>query len=54
VYQNQLEKSGDRAYFVKMLDQLEQRIPHIRQNMLYSMSSVRPGYMLDPEFLNLD
>jgi len=54
VYEGQLEKSGDRAYFGKMLDQLEQRIPHVRQNMLSSMSSVRPGYMLDPEFLKLD
>lgn len=54
VYQDRLEKSGDRAYFGKLLDQMEQRIPHIRQNMLYSMSSVRPGYMLDTEFLKLD
>ncbi|MEI8245118.1 MAG: ATP-binding protein [Lentisphaerota bacterium] len=54
VYQDRLEKSGDRAYFEKLLDQMEQRIPHIRQNMLHSMSSVRPGYMLDPEFLKLD
>ncbi len=54
VYEERLEKSGDRAYFGQMLDQLEQRIPHIRQNMLHAMRSVRPGYMLDPEFLNLN
>lgn len=53
-YEEKLEKSGDRAYFVRMLEQLEERIPHIRQNMLYSMSSIRPDYLLDCEFLKFE
>ena len=53
-YEEKLEKSGDRAYFVKMLEQLEERIPHIRQSMLYSMSSIRPDYLLDREFLKFE
>lgn len=53
-YEDTLEKSGDRAYFEKMLGQLEKRIPHIRRNMLYSMSSIRPDYMLDREFLKFE
>ncbi|MHB9139054.1 MAG: ATP-binding protein [Victivallaceae bacterium] len=53
-YEEKLEKSGDRAYFVKMLEQMEERIPHIRQNMLYSMSSIRQDYLLDREFLKFE
>jgi tRNA 2-thiocytidine biosynthesis protein TtcA len=52
VYKAYLDEKGDRAYFMNLLDQLEQRIPNVRQQMLSSMSDVRPSYLLDPRFID--
>jgi tRNA 2-thiocytidine biosynthesis protein TtcA len=52
-YKPYLDENGDRAFFENHLKQLEQKIPHVRQNMLRSMSDVRPGYLLDPQFIDL-
>lgn len=54
VYKAQLERDGDRAYGKRLLAQLEQRIPDIRQTMLRSMQNLQTGFMLDLNFLKLD
>jgi tRNA 2-thiocytidine biosynthesis protein TtcA len=46
-FQNQLDERGDRAYFSSLLNQLEQRIPNLRQNMLHSLRNPRPEYLLN-------
>ena len=53
IYKEQLEASGDRAFFGSMLKDLEQRIPHVRQCMLSSMKDIRPEFLLDKKFLHL-
>lgn len=42
---------GDRAYFRRLLDELEKRIPDLRSQMLRSLSNVQPEYLLDPACL---
>jgi tRNA 2-thiocytidine biosynthesis protein TtcA len=49
-FQTQLDENGDRVYFTNLLSQLEPRIPNIRQNMLYSLRSIRPEHLLDQNF----
>ena len=51
VYAEQLEANGDRAYFKHLVEQLEQRMPHVRAQMLHSLSRLQPEYLLDPRFL---
>ncbi len=51
-YSEMLEKDGDRSFLENHLKVLAKRFPGIRQNMLRSMSDVRPGYLLDPRFLD--
>ena len=53
IYKEQLEASGDRAFFGSMLKNLEQRIPHVRQCMLRSMKDIRLEFLLDEKFLDL-
>ena len=53
-YQNQLEERGDRAYLQRLLDRLGEKFPHVRSAMLTSLRDVRPAYLLDRKFLNLD
>lgn len=45
---------GDRAYFRGLVDELSERIPNLRSQMLRSLSNVQPGYLLDPAYLDLD
>lgn len=52
-YAGELSRSGDRAYFKRVLNRLSERIPDIREQMLNSLSRIEPDYLLDPEFLNL-
>ena len=52
-YKAQLE-NGDRRYFRKLLDQLSERIPDLRSNMLRSMSNIQEGYLFDHRFLQKD
>jgi len=47
-----LKQDGDRSFLEEHLKVLEKRFPRIRQSMLKSMSDVRPGYLLDPKFLD--
>jgi len=54
IYKEQLERDGDRAWGKRLLLQLEERMPHIRQQMLRSMRNLQTGYMLDPRFLALE
>ena len=49
-YKEQLE-NGDRKYFRRLLDQLAERIPDLRSNMLRSMSNIQEEYLFDPRFL---
>ena len=49
-YKAQLE-NGDRRYFRQLLDQLSERIPDLRSNMLRSMSNIQEGYLFDRRFL---
>ena len=49
-YKEQLE-NGDRRYFRQLLDQLSERIPDLRSNMLRSLSNVQTGYLFDHRFL---
>lgn len=51
-YGKMLQASGDRSFLENHLKELENRFPDIRQNMLRSMSDVRPDYLLDPQFLD--
>lgn len=44
--------NGDRKYFKKILEQLEQRIPDLRSNILRSLSNIQEGYLLDSRFLD--
>ncbi|OGV67466.1 MAG: hypothetical protein A3K18_29100 [Lentisphaerae bacterium RIFOXYA12_64_32] len=53
-YENQLEKHGDRAYLERLLNQLDEKFPHVRSTMLTSLRDVRPAYLLDRKFINLD
>ena len=52
-YTGMLAESGDRAYFRRLMDDLTQRIPDIREQMLNSLGSIQPDYLLDLRFLNL-
>ena len=49
-YKEQLE-NGDRRYFSRLLDQLSERIPDLRSNILRSMSNIQEGYLFDRRFL---
>lgn len=51
IYKQQLEESGDRAYFKRLLRQMELRVPGLLQNIRRSLSDLRPEYLLDPRFL---
>lgn len=51
IYKQQLEESGDRAYFKRRLREMERHIPNLLQNILHSLSDVRPSYLLDKKFL---
>ena len=50
-YAEQLEANGDRAYFKRLVEELEQRMPHVRAQMLHSLCRLQPEYLLDPRFL---
>jgi len=50
-YEEQLE-NGDRAYFRGLLDEISERIPNLRSQMLRSLANVQVDYLLDPRFLN--
>ena len=52
-YKARLE-NGDRKFFEQLLDQLSERIPDLRSNILRSLSNVQEGYLLDPRFLKED
>lgn len=49
-YATRLESDGDRAYFKRLLADVEKRIPHWRSQMLQSLSNVRTEYLLDDRF----
>lgn len=51
IYKKQLEENGDRAYFKRLLREMEQEIPDLMQNLLHSLSDIRPGYLLDRRYL---
>ena len=53
-YSDQLEESGDRARLERLLKELEPDFPNIGNHMLHSMQDVRPAYLLDRSFLNVD
>lgn len=42
---------GDRAYFRGLVDELAERIPNLRSQMLRSLGNIQPGYLLDPAYL---
>lgn len=49
-YREKLE-NGDRRFFRNLLDQLSERIPDLRSNMLRSLSNIQEEYLFDPRFL---
>lgn len=49
-YREQLE-NGDRKYFRRLLDEISERIPDLRSNMLKSLSNIQEGYLFDRRFL---
>ena len=51
LYHDELEASGDRAWAERQIAFWENRIPHVRQNMLRSLRDVRPAWLLDRRFL---
>lgn len=52
LYKNELE-NGDRRYFKRVLEEISERIPDLRSNILCSLSNVQEGFLLDPKFLDL-
>ncbi|MDR0933001.1 MAG: hypothetical protein LBM70_08305 [Victivallales bacterium] len=52
-YEEQLA-DGDRAYFRGIVDQLAERIPNLRGQMLRSLSNIQSEYLLDPAYLKLE
>ncbi len=46
-YAAMLDSDGDRAYFKNLLNTLEERIPHVRSNILRSLGNVQTDYLLD-------
>ncbi len=52
-YEDEL-KNGDRATFRRLIDDLAERIPNLRSQMLRSLSNVQAEYLLDPRYLDLD
>lgn len=54
IYREELEAEGDRAYFGRLLDDIEKKIPDLKSNLLKSLSDVRPKYLLDRKFLDID
>ena len=53
LYREQLE-NGDRKYFKRVLEQLTERIPDLRSNILRSLSNVQEEYLLDRRFLKTE
>ena len=51
IYKKQLEENGDRAYFKRLLREMEKEIPDLMQNLLHSLSDIRPAYLLDRRYL---
>ena len=51
-YEEQLAE-GDRAYFRGLLDDLSERIPNLRSQMLRSLGNIQAEYLLDPAYLKL-
>lgn len=51
IYREQLERSGDRAYFRGILEEISKKIPDLRSNILRSLSNVQEGYLLDRRFI---
>lgn len=45
---------GRRRYVKRMLDELEQTIPHVRQSLLASMQNVRTTHLLDRGLIRID
>ncbi len=52
-YAATLEENGDRAYFTRLLATMSERIPHIRSQVLRSMSNIQADFLLDETFLRL-
>jgi len=50
-YKEQVEDTGDRAFFAAWLVELEKRFPHVRETMLASMMDVRTDHLLDLKLL---
>ncbi len=46
-YAAMLDSDGDRAYFKNLLNTLEERIPHVRSNILRSLGNVQTDYLMD-------
>ncbi len=53
-FANELDKNGDRAYFMELLNVLEERIPHVRSNILKSLNNIQLEYLLDLKYLYLE
>jgi len=51
LYHDELQTSGDRAWAARQIALWEERIPHVRRNMLRSLSDLRPAWLLDKRFL---
>jgi len=49
-YKKQIDNNGDRSYLEKQLSILNQKFPHIQQNMLHAMQNIQPHYLLDQKF----
>ena len=54
LYHEELAASGDRAWALRQLEEWEKRIPGVRRNMLRSLADLRPGWLLDRRYLDLD
>lgn len=52
IYREQLESSGDRAYFRSILEKISEKIPDLRSNLLRSLSNIQEEYLLDRRFIH--
>ncbi|QBG46648.1 tRNA 2-thiocytidine(32) synthetase TtcA [Verrucomicrobia bacterium S94] len=52
-YSEQLDRTGDRARLERLLKTLESDFPNLGKSMLRSMKDIRPGHLLDRDYLNL-
>ena len=50
-YLHVLDETGDRAFILRLLGDLDGHFPNLRQSILASLKRVEPDHLLDPRFI---